>query len=116
MQVQASAKFVRTSPRKVRLVMQGLRGLPVEDARLQLRFTPRPIAREVAKVLDSAVANAENNHGLDARSLRVHAIHAGDGRTLRRFKPKARGRVGRILKRTAHITIVLADSEDEQST
>ena len=56
MQVQASAKFVRTSPRKVRLVMQGLRGMPVEDARLQLRFTPKPIARDVAKVLDSAVA------------------------------------------------------------
>lgn len=113
MQVQATAKFVRTSPRKVRLVMQGLRGLPVEEARLQLRFTPKPIARDVAKVLDSAVANAENNYGLDPRELRVHSVTAGDGRTLRRFRAKARGRVGRILKRTAHITVVVSDGQDE---
>ncbi len=112
MEVQASAKFVRTSPRKVRLVMQGLRGLPVEEARLQLRFTPKPIARAVAKVLGSAVANAENNHGLDPRDLRVKEIHAGDGRTLRRFRAKARGRVGRILKRTAHITVVVSDGNE----
>ena len=114
MQVQASAKFVRTSPRKVRLVMQGLRGMPVEEARLQLRFTPKPIARDVAKVLDSAVANAENNYGLDARDLHIREIHAGDGRTLRRFRAKARGRVGRILKRTAHITVVVSDGQDAE--
>ena len=112
MQVQATARFVRTSPRKARIVMQGLRGLPVEEARLQLRFTPRPIARDIAKVLDSAVANAENNHALDPRDLKVHSIYAGDGRTLRRFKAKARGRVGRILKRTAHITVIVTDGED----
>ncbi len=112
MQVQATAKYVRTSPRKVRLVMQGLRGLPVEEARLQLRFTPKPIAREVAKVLDSAVANAENNYALDPSELKVHAVYAGDGRTLRRFRAKARGRVGRILKRTAHITVVVSDGQE----
>ena len=94
--------------------MQGLRGMPVEDARLQLRFTPKPIARDVAKVLDSAVANAENNYGIDARDLRIKEIHAGDGRTLRRFRAKARGRVGRILKRTAHITVVVSDGQDAE--
>ena len=113
MQVQATAKFVRTSPRKVRLVMQGLRGMPVEEARLQLRFTPKPIARDVAKVLESAIANAENNHGLDPRELKIAEIHAGDGRTLRRYKAKARGRVGRILKRTAHITVVVTDDNNQ---
>jgi len=112
MEVRATAKFVRTSPRKARLVMQGLRGLPVEEARLQLRFTPKPVAREIAKVLDSAVANAENNHALDARDLRVQSVYAGDGRTLRRFKAKARGRVGRILKRTSHITVIVTDGEE----
>lgn len=109
MQVQASAKFVRSSPRKVRLVMQGIRGLPVEQALLQLRFTPKPIARDVAKVLESAVANAENNFALDRDDLTVHSIYAGDGRTLRRFRAKARGRVGRILRRTSHITVVVTD-------
>lgn len=113
-QVKATAKFVRTSPRKARLAMQGLRGLPVEEARLQLRFTPRPIAREIGKVLDSAIANAENNHALDPDDLKVAEIYAGDGRTLRRFKPKARGRVGRILKRTAHITVVVSDGEEAE--
>ena len=112
MQVRATAKFVRTSPRKARIVMQELRGLPVEDALLQLRFTPKPIAREVAKVLESAASNAENNFGLDRDELRVHAIHADDGRTLRRFRAKARGRVGRILKRTSHITVVVSDEEN----
>ncbi len=109
MQVQASAKFVRSSPRKVRLVMQGIRGLPVEQALLQLRFTPKPIARDIAKVLESAVANAENNFALDRDDLTVHSIYAGDGRTLRRFRAKARGRVGRILRRTSHITVVVTD-------
>lgn len=109
MQVQASAKFVRSSPRKIRLVMQGIRGLPVEDALLQLRFTPKPIARDVAKVLESAVSNAENNFSLDRDDLTVHSIYAGDGRTLRRFRAKARGRVGRILRRTSHITVVVTD-------
>ncbi len=94
--------------------MQGLRGMPVEDARLQLRFTPKPIARDVAKVLDSAVANAENNYGIDARDLHIKSIYAGDGRTLRRFRAKARGRVGRILKRTAHITVVVSDGQDAE--
>lgn len=112
MKVKASAKFVRSSPRKVRIVMQDVRGLPVDDALLQLRFTPKPIAREIAKVLESAVANAENNFSLDREDLRVHEIYAGDGRTLRRFRAKARGRVGRILRRTSHITVVVSDEEN----
>ena len=111
--VKATAKFVRVSPRKARLVLQGLRGLPVEEARVQLRFTPKPVAREIGKVLDSAVANAENNHALDPDELRVAECYAGDGRTLRRFRAKARGRVGRILKRTSHITVVVADGEED---
>ncbi len=112
MQVQATAKFVRSSPRKTRLVLQGLRGLPVEDALLQLRFTPKPVARDIAKVLESAASNAENNFALDRDQLTIHSIYAGDGRTLRRFRAKARGRVGRILRRTCHITVVLTDEEN----
>ena len=111
-QVRAIAKYVHVSPRKARIVMQGLRGLPVEEASIQLRFTPKPVAREIGKVLDSAVANAENNHALDRGDLTVAAAYADDGRTLRRFKAKARGRVGRILRRTSHITIVVTDGED----
>ena len=111
-QVRAVAKYVRVSPRKARIVMQGLCGLPVEEAGIQLRFTPKPVAREIGKVLDSAVANAENNHALDRSDLRIAAAYADDGRTLRRFKAKARGRAGRILKRTSHITIVVTDGED----
>jgi len=111
MQVQATAKFVSISPRKVRLMLQTLRGRPVAEALTLLRFTPRPAAKQVAKVVQSAAANAENNFNLRPDDLRIHAIYAGDGRTLRRYKPRARGRVGAILRRTCHITVVVSDEE-----
>ena len=112
MDVHATAKFVRVSPRKVRLLLQGLRGLPVDDALMQLRFTPRPAAKHVAKVVESAAANAENNYDLDPEALRIKSAFADDARTLRRYRAKARGRVGLIQKRTSHITVVVSDDEE----
>lgn len=112
METQATAKFVPIAPRKVRLVMDGLRGLPVEEALVALRFTPKPIAKQVAKVVQSAAANAENNYALRSEDLRIKAIYADQARTLHRFKAKARGRVGRILKRYSHITVVVSDGQE----
>ncbi len=112
MQVQATARFVPISPRKARLIIQDLRGLRVQDAMVSLRFTPKPAAKQIAKVVQSAAANAENNFSLSPDRLRIAAIYAGDGRTLRRFKPRARGRVGTILRRTSHITVVVSDDEE----
>lgn len=109
MQVTATAKFVPLSPRKARLILQGIAGLEVEQALVILRFTPKPGARIVTKVLESAVANAENNFDLTRDSLRVTQCYAGDARTLKRFKPRARGRVGQILRRTSHITVIVSD-------
>lgn len=111
MQVRATAKFVPLTPFKARLIMQDLRGLPVGEALTRLRFTPRPGARLVAKVVESAAANAENNYNLLPDSLRIAALYAGDARTLRRFKARARGRVGEIRRRTSHITVVVANDE-----
>ena len=109
MNVRATTKFAPITPRKARLILQGLRGMSVEDALLALRFTPKPAARTVAKVLESAIANAENNYNLARDDLRVAAAYAGDARTLRRFKPRARGRAGMIRRRTSHITVIVSD-------
>lgn len=111
MQVHAIAKYAPLSPSKARLIMQDLRGLPVPEALTRLRFTPKPGARIVAKVLASAAANAENNYNLPPDSLRIAALYAGDARTLRRFKARARGRAGEIRRRTSHITVVVANDE-----
>ena len=89
-----------------------IRGLPVEDARVTLQFTNRRAAEAVAKVLDSAVANAEHNNALDVDLLYVAEAYAGEGPTLKRWRPRARGRATRINKRTSHITIVVADEEE----
>ena len=112
MKVRAQAKYVRQSPSKVRLVLDLVRGMPVDDARATLDFTNRRAAPTIKKVLESAVANAEHNFALDAEELFVAEAYADEGPTLKRWRPRARGRATRINKRTSHITIVLADDDD----
>jgi large subunit ribosomal protein L22 len=107
-QVRAQAKWVRMSARKARLVLDNVRGRSVPEARTVLAFTPRAAAREIDRVLASAVANAESAHGLDGDELVVVAAYADEGPTLKRWRARARGRVNRIRKRTCHITIVVA--------
>jgi large subunit ribosomal protein L22 len=109
--VRAQAKYVRSSARKARLVCDHIRGKSVEEARAILAHTPRAIARDWSKLLESAVANAENNHELVGEDLYVKAIHADEGPTIRRFRPRAMGRATRIRKRTSHLTILLTPKE-----
>lgn len=112
MQVRAVARGIRMSPRKVRLVTDSVKGMRVADALAALSFLPKAAAIPVAKVVKSAAANAENNFQLDPEDLYITHIVADPGPTLKRFRPKARGRVGRILKRSTHITVVVEDKED----
>jgi large subunit ribosomal protein L22 len=107
-EVRAEAKWVRISPRKARLVVEHIRGRTVPEARTVLAFTPKAAAREVEKVLRSAVANAEANHGLIGDDLLVSAAYVDEGPTIKRWRARARGRVARIRKRTCHITVRLA--------
>ncbi len=109
--VRAQAKYVRSSARKARLVCDHIRGKSVEDARAILALTPRAIARDWSKLLESAVANAEHNHELVGEDLYVKAIHADEGPTIKRFRPRAMGRATRIRKRTSHLTILLTPKE-----
>jgi ribosomal protein L22 len=109
--VRAQAKYVRSSARKARLVCDHIRGKSVEEARAILAFTPRAVARDWSKVLESAVANAEHNHELDGEDLLVKAAHADEGPTLKRFRPRAMGRATPIRKRTSHLTILLTPKE-----
>ena len=112
MQVSATARYIRHSTRKTRLVTQAIIGRPVAEAEALLRFMPQPVARDVAKVLKSATANAENNFNLSADELRVLSATADEGPTLKRFRPRAQGRTFSILKRTSHITVAVADREE----
>ncbi|MDX6632666.1 MAG: large subunit ribosomal protein [Solirubrobacterales bacterium] len=105
--VRASARYVRVAPRKARLVADQIRGKGIEDARALLRFSPRGAAVDLAKLLDSAAANAEHNHDLVAEDLEVAEIQVNDGPTLRRFRPRARGSASRINKRTCHVSVAL---------
>lgn len=109
MEVSATARYLPVSARKVRLVLEQLPGKRVDDAMVMLRFLPTPHAKLVAKVLQSAAANAENNYALDTAELRVKRAYAGEGRTLKRFRAKARGRAGSILHRTSHVTVVVEE-------
>ncbi len=109
--VRAHAKYVRSSARKARLVCDHLRGKSVEEARAILAHTPRAIARDWSKLLESAVANAEHNHELVGEDLRIKAVHADEGPTIKRFRPRAMGRATRIRKRTSHLTILLTPKE-----
>jgi large subunit ribosomal protein L22 len=106
-EVRAEAKWVRSSPRKARLVVEHIRGRTVPEARTVLAFSERAVARDVEKVLRSAVANAEANHGLVGDDLVVSAAYVDEGPTIKRWRPRARGRVARIRKRTCHITVKL---------
>lgn len=112
--VRATAKYVRSSARKSRLVVDHIRGKSVEDARVTLQFIPRHVARDVAKVLESAVANAEHNHELDADDLNVVIAYVDEGPTFKRWRPRARGRATQILKRTSHITVVVSNATAQQ--
>ena len=111
---KATARYVRTSASKARAVLDLIRGLDVRSADEILQFTDRHVARDVRKVLASAVANAVNNDDQDAEELYVVACFADEGPTLRRFRPRARGRATRINKRTCHITVIVARMSDER--
>ena len=112
MNARAQARHIRESPYKVRRVLDLVRGLPVDEARIVLEFTNRKAAGTIIKVLDSAVANAEHNFALDADELYVAEAYADEGPTLKRWRPRARGRATKIRKRTSHITIVVAETEE----
>jgi large subunit ribosomal protein L22 len=110
-EVKAVAKWVRMSPRKARLVVEHIRGRSVPEARTVLAFTPRAAAREIEKVLSSAVANAEANHDLDGDDLVVSAAYVDEGPVMKRWRARARGRAARIHKPTCHITVKLTPLE-----
>jgi ribosomal protein L22 len=107
--VRAQAKYVRSSPRKARLVVDHIRGKSVDEARAILAHTPRAAAVPVLKVLESAIANAEHNHELLPEELRIHQVMVDEGPTIKRFRPRALGRATKIRKRTSHITINLTN-------
>jgi ribosomal protein L22 len=109
--VRAQARYVRTSARKARLVCDHIRGKDVEQARAILSFTPRGAAKPWLKLLESAIANAEHNHELVGDELKIASIHADEGPTLKRYRPRAMGRATRIRKRTSHLTITLTPKE-----
>lgn len=110
MNVRATAKNIGTSQRKVDLVAALIRGKSAKDAVTVLAHTDKRATDPVGKVLNSAIANAENNFNLKARNLTVESVLVGPGPTLKRFRPRAQGRANKILKRTSHITVVLSDS------
>ena len=111
MRVSATAKYLRGSTRKTRLVTQAIKGKRVEEATAILRFMPQKAAGEVARVLKSATANAENNHNLSAEDLVIVDAVANEGPTIKRFQPRAQGRAFPIHKPMTHITIVVSDQE-----
>jgi ribosomal protein L22 len=110
--VRARARYVRVAPRKARLVADQVRGLHIEDARALLAFSPRDAARDIHKLIDSAAANAENNHDLIGDEMRITSITVDEGPTLRRYRPRALGRATPINKRTSHIAVALTPVED----
>ena len=109
--VRAQAKYVRSSARKARLVCDHIRGKTVVEARAILAHTPRAVARDWTKLLESAIANAENNHELVGEDLYVMVVRADEGPTIKRFRPRAMGRATKIRKRTSHLTILLTPKE-----
>jgi len=109
--VRAKARYVRVAPRKARLVADQVRGMAVPEARTLLQFSARGAARDLATLLDSAAANAEANHELVADDLQIATITVDEGPTLKRWRPRARGRATRIDKRTCHISLALTPAE-----
>jgi large subunit ribosomal protein L22 len=112
MEVKAVTRYVRISPLKVRLVMDVVRGMPVEKALSTLTYMPQKAAREVARTIKSAAANAEHNFDMDRDALVVKRIFADQGPVLKRLMPRARGMANQIRKPTTHITVVVDDGED----
>jgi len=110
--VRASARYVRIAPRKARLIADQVRGLHIEKARALLQFSPRGAAEDIHKLIDSAAANAENNHDLVGDEMRVSSITVDEGPTLKRYRPRAQGRATPIHKRTSHIAVALTPVED----
>lgn len=113
-EARAYAKYIRTSPQKLNLVAETIRGLSAEKALTDLEFSSRRVAADVRKVLESAVANAENNHNLDIDNLVVAEATVGKTLVMKRFRARARGRVGRIKKPMSNLTIVVRQREDEE--
>ena len=111
MQVAATLRYARISPQKCRLVADVIRGKSIDDALRALTFSPKKSARIVKKVLESAVANAEHNHGADIDELKVATIEVNEAPTFKRFRARATGRGARIIKRNSHITIRVADEK-----
>ena len=111
MEVQARLKGASISAQKARLVADQVRGKPVEEALSLLEFSNKKAAHIVKKVLNSAIANAENNEGADVDELKVSSVFVDEGMTMKRIRPRAKGRADRILKRSCHITVKVADSE-----
>ena len=111
MEVAARPKGARISAQKARLVADQVRGKSVEEALDLLEFSPKKAAHLVKKVLNSAIANAENNEGADVDELKVSSIYVDEGMTMKRLRPRAKGRADRILKRSCHITVKVADGE-----
>jgi ribosomal protein L22 len=111
--VTATAKYVRVAPRKARLIADQVRGMHIEQARALLQFSPRGAAEDIHKLINSAAANAENNHDLVGDEMRITTITVDEGPTLRRFRPRALGRATPINKRTSHISVALTPVEDD---
>jgi len=111
MEVAAKLKGARISAQKARLVADQVRGKPVEEALSLLEFSPKKAAHIVKKILDSAIANAENNEGADVDELKISSIFVDEGMTMKRLRPRAKGRADRIFKRSCHITVKVADGE-----
>ena len=110
MEVAARLKYARISAQKVRLVADQVRGKPVEQALQLLAFSPKKAAAIIKKVLESAIANAEHNEGADIDELKVSQIYIDEGPSMRRWKPRAKGRVNHIIKRTSHLTVMVGDN------
>ncbi len=113
MKVIAMAKNTGISPRKVRLLVDMIRGKKVDEALTTLKFTTTPTARVVAKVVKSAAANAENNFQMSPSGLKITSIYVDEARTMKRFRPRSRGRASPILKRSSHITVIVAEQGED---
>ncbi|MHB1066236.1 MAG: 50S ribosomal protein L22 [Candidatus Nanopelagicales bacterium] len=109
MEARAQARYVRVTPMKARRVIDLIRGMNATDAQAVLRFAPQAASEPIGKVLDSAIANATNNHAMDARVLVVSEAYVDEGPTMKRIRPRAQGRAYRIRKRSSHITVIVSD-------
>jgi large subunit ribosomal protein L22 len=112
MEARAQARYVRVTPMKARRVIDLIRGMNASDAQAVLAFAPQAASEPIGKVLDSAIANATNNHAMDARSLVISAAYVDEGPTMKRIRPRAQGRAYQIRKRSSHITVVVSDQKE----